>query len=200
MLLDALGSVAGQRILDAGCGTGRFSDVLLREDARPVGLDRDDGMLSVARGSLSIPLVRGDGLRLPFKDGAFDLAAAVTLCEFVDRPETIVSELARVVRRGGKVVIGSLNRRSLWGITHRTRFRRPPWEGVRFLSWDELLALGARYGNARMMAGLYTFPGVLGLPAIGPIIERFGKLSPHAGAFRTLTIELPRNTGEGVSE
>jgi SAM-dependent methyltransferase len=197
MLLRAIGAVAGRTILDAGCGTGRFGNVLLRKGARPVGLDLDDGMLSLARGRLSSPLVRGDGLRLPFKGGVFDLAAAVTLCEFVEQPEAIVSELARVVRRPGRVVLGALNPQSLWGAAHRTRFRRPPWSAARFLSWNELLALGTQYGNARVAAGLYAFPGIPALNAIGPIIERFGKLSPRFGAFRTLTIELPSDAREG---
>ena len=63
---------------------------------------------------------------------------------------SLPSELVRFVRPRGRVVVGALNLRGLWGITHR----------VRLLPWDELLALGARHGNSRIKAGLCGFPGV----------------------------------------
>ncbi|MFW6092110.1 MAG: class I SAM-dependent methyltransferase, partial [Actinomycetota bacterium] len=77
-LLGALGPVDDDLVLDAGCGTGRFSVELARAGAHVVGLDIDMDMLVLATKRLAGPVVAGDIERLPVRDGVFDVAAAVT--------------------------------------------------------------------------------------------------------------------------
>ena len=114
-LLRSAGDLAGLNVLDVGCGTGRMTEVLAKHGARVTGLDIDAAMLTLAQGRTSAPLVLGNAAALPIRDGAFGLAVAVTLCEFVDDVPAVFAELARVVRPGGRFIVGSLNRRSAWG-------------------------------------------------------------------------------------
>ncbi len=85
--------VTGARILDAGAGTGVAGDVLRRRGARHVvAVDLAHGMLPRPPALSTV----GDLTRLPFADGAFDLAAAAfSLNHFTDPTEAMV-ELRRV--------------------------------------------------------------------------------------------------------
>ena len=183
----AIGTLAGLRVLDAGCGTGRFTEVLARAGANVIGLDADEAMLRVARRRGQAPLVLADARALPFADETFDVTVAVTLCEFTERPERVVAEMARTSRRTGRIVIGALNPRSPWGLAHRRRFRRPPWDSARFLSASELRSLGAPYGETSLTSVLYA-PGRACGRLLGRVMEKGRFLAPGFGAFRVLTV------------
>ncbi len=96
----------GMRVLDAACGTGRQSGFLHDLGCSVVGVDQSEAMLDVARQKL--PGARfevGDLEHLPFNDAAFDLAVvSLALCHLAD-PGEAVSELARVLRPGGVLVV-----------------------------------------------------------------------------------------------
>src|SRR5579872_3941577 len=90
-------------VLDLACGTGDLSLLLARSGYRPVGVDLSLGMLRT--GSGSGPVVQGDALRLPLADGSVDGAVSgFALRNFVALPP-VFSELARVVRPGGRVAL-----------------------------------------------------------------------------------------------
>jgi SAM-dependent methyltransferase len=148
-VLRAAGALDGARVLDVGCGTGRFTGALEQAGAMVVGVDLDPGMLIVAAANHGGPRLVADAHRLPFATGAFDLAVALTLLEFVDDPARVVAELARVTRPGGRLLVGALNRASPWGLAHRRRLRHPPWTAARFLTRSTLRRLGRAHGTAR---------------------------------------------------
>lgn len=91
--------------LDAACGTGRHAIHLARRH-RVTGVDGSPHMLAVAR--QAVPegrFVRGDLSRLPLPDGRFDVVTcALALCHVSDLAEA-VGELARVARRGARLVL-----------------------------------------------------------------------------------------------
>lgn len=125
----AIGPLNGKRVLDVGCGTGRFT-ADFETDARWVAaVDLDPTMVQVASTRVRGPLLVADAHQLPYCDAAFDVTVAVTLCEFTADPATVIGELARVTRPGGRIVIGTLNPRSPWatgpaGATSRTTMER----------------------------------------------------------------------------
>lgn len=88
----------GERVLDLGAGTGRFSR-LASEVSEVVALDRSPDMLARARGKGPFALVRGDAHALPFRGDAFDLTFLVmVLHQLADAPRAL-REVARVSRR-----------------------------------------------------------------------------------------------------
>jgi len=105
----AAGLSPGGRALDVACGTGKLTAALRREVGSTglvAGVDFSAGMLRIAREHAAGPrYIRGDALRLPFADGAFDaVAVAFGLRNFAD-PERGLREMARVLRTGGKALV-----------------------------------------------------------------------------------------------
>jgi SAM-dependent methyltransferase len=148
------------------------------------------GGLNVAAPRFRAPLLAADACQLPFRDAAFDVTIAVTVCEFAASPAAVMAELARVTRPGGRVVIGALNRRSAWGLARRRELRRPPWQAARFLTRRQLRAFGACHGRVRLHSGLIIPGAVPGSRHAGPFLEALGRRAcPAAGAFQVLAID-----------
>ncbi len=100
------------RVLDVATGTGMVAERLVRSyGCSVVGLDQSDDMLSGARARLSrdprlasrVELVRGEAERLPFADAEFDALTFTYLLRYVDDPGATLTELARVVKPGGRI-------------------------------------------------------------------------------------------------
>lgn len=114
VVLEVLGDVAGLEVLDAACGTGRYTFLLADRGARVTGIDASEEMLAHARRKadelgLAVDLRLGDVARLPFSDGSFDLAiCALAFCHWADiRPA--IAELARVLRPGGRLIVSDFH-------------------------------------------------------------------------------------------
>jgi ubiquinone/menaquinone biosynthesis C-methylase UbiE len=97
---------AGQA-LDAGCGTGFQTGVLLALGYRVHGIDASSGLLALARTRLpAARFAQGRLEALPYPDGAFDVATCCgSTLSFVSEPATVVAELARVLRPGGRLLL-----------------------------------------------------------------------------------------------
>lgn len=188
-VVHAAASTHPARALDAGCGTGRFGDVLA--GACSVGMDPDPEMLALACPRLAGRCVQGVVEHLPFRDETFDLTLAITVLEFVADPEVAVAELARVTRPGGRIILGALNPHSPWGLANRRRLRSGPWRRARFLDRQGLRTLGARHGETSLHGRLYAPGAFPGIALAGPALEAIGRVAPAWGAFQTLTIDKP---------
>jgi ubiquinone/menaquinone biosynthesis C-methylase UbiE len=146
LVMEMLNPSVGEKILDAGCGTGVFTMDYLAAGAEVVGLDISQPMLDAAVGKASdypFLAVRGDMLCLPFEDDSFDKAVSVTALEFIEDARRAVDELFRVTKPGGVVVVATLNSLSPWAARRRAkteRGQRHVLEGAFFRSPEELLA------------------------------------------------------------
>jgi SAM-dependent methyltransferase len=109
VMLTLCGSVAGLSVLDVGCGEGRFCRMLGERGARTVGFDLTLPLVSaaLARDSSGCYL-RANGEILPFVSNAFDLV--VSYLVLIDIPDfrASIREMARVLKPGGKLVVGNL--------------------------------------------------------------------------------------------
>ncbi|HSE55693.1 MAG TPA: class I SAM-dependent methyltransferase [Nocardioidaceae bacterium] len=108
-----LGDVRRRRVLEVGCGAGQCGRWLRTEGARVVGVDlsivqlRHSRTLD-ARTGITLPTLVGDALALPFPDAVFDVAAsAYGAVPFVADSATLMAEVARVLRPGGRWVFAT---------------------------------------------------------------------------------------------
>jgi ubiquinone/menaquinone biosynthesis C-methylase UbiE len=100
-----------ERALDAGTGAGALALALAPLVREVVAVDVVPELLFHARrrveeaGLANVELVEADLIRLPFEDGSFDLVGCARVLHHVPHPEYAVSELARVTRVGGNVLV-----------------------------------------------------------------------------------------------
>lgn len=106
--------LAGARVLDLGGGPGHFTAAFRACGARCVLVEPDHHELS-ARGAPPAGAVRGDGLRLPMADGAFDISFSSNVLEHVTDPAAMLSEMIRVTRPEGLIYVAFTNWYSPWG-------------------------------------------------------------------------------------
>jgi SAM-dependent methyltransferase len=104
--LGLLKPAAGERILDAGCGTGGNLRALLRAGCWPLGLDFSRGMLAVARRSLgAVGLAQADlGGELPVRPGAFHAVLCALVGEHLAAPGRFFAEARAALQPGGRFV------------------------------------------------------------------------------------------------
>lgn len=119
--LERAGARITGRVLDAGCGGGGTALSLAEESSFAVGLDLDARFLGSGtrlageKGIGNTGFVQGDGSRLPFRDGTFDLVFSHSVIEHVASAEGYLSECRRVLRPGGILYLSTAPYLSLAG-------------------------------------------------------------------------------------
>ncbi|HXC72000.1 MAG TPA: class I SAM-dependent methyltransferase [Pyrinomonadaceae bacterium] len=117
------------RILDVGCGTGA-NLLLLSKYGDAEGVDISEDALAFCR-ERGLDKVRlGAAEALPYEDGTFDLVTALDVVEHLDDDLAGLTELRRVLRPGGRVLLFVPAFMFLWGLQddvshHRRRYRLP---------------------------------------------------------------------------
>jgi len=144
--------------IEIGIGTGRFAQAL----GIDVGLDPSSQLLKIAR-NRGARVLLGRGEEAPFKDGSFGaIFFIVTLC-FVDSPERILSEAARLLKSQGKVVLGLVLKESPWG----QLYQREKETGHRFYRHAtfysyaevEMLLMQTGFSIEKVASTLFQYPG-----------------------------------------
>jgi SAM-dependent methyltransferase len=97
---------SGERILDAGCGTGANLRALMRAGSRTVGLDFSRGMLRVARRRLGpVALAQADlNAELPVRPSAFDAVLCSLVGEHLQNPRRFFCQALAALTTGGRLV------------------------------------------------------------------------------------------------
>ncbi|MDP1966205.1 MAG: methyltransferase domain-containing protein [Reyranella sp.] len=196
LILDMMGDLAGARVLDAGCGDGVLACVAAERGAEVTGVDPDPAMLAAARSraakaGLQETFLEGRVERLPFPDSTFDVVVSVTVLCFVADAAGAVREMARVLRPGGRLVLGELGRWSVWAMLRRVRgwLGSATWKKARFRTGSELrgLAEQARLSVTAVRGSVYYPPVSLFARALAPLDSRFGGLTTFGAAFIALS-------------
>jgi ubiquinone/menaquinone biosynthesis C-methylase UbiE len=122
LILEYFGDLNHKRVLDVGCGKGRFARILAERYplASMVGFDLAEAMLRHVPEGVSA--CAGSMTALPFASGAFHCAYATESLEHAVDIDAAVSEMCRVVQPGGRIVIIDKNVEQ-WG-----RLPTPEWE------------------------------------------------------------------------
>ena len=109
---DRLDIAPGTRFLDVACGAGQLSLPAARKGIKVTGLDLASNLVEQARQKalaegLQIQFDEGDAENLPYTDASFDVVMSLIGSMFAPRPELVASEMIRVCKPGGKIIMGN---------------------------------------------------------------------------------------------
>ena len=167
LVLRLAGDLQGRSVLDVGCGDGTLALACWESGtAQVAGLDLDTRMITraaafAAQHQAAIGYTVGRADTLPFGDKSFDLVVSVAMLTFVPEADRVVREMARVLRPGGRLVIGDLGKWSIWAARRRVRawLGSPTWRAARFRTAGELLAMARQAGlSVGCVQGAIFFP------------------------------------------
>ncbi len=149
LLFRLAGELHGRKVLDVGCGDGTLTLAFARRGAASVvGCDIDPRMISRAirratQGEQAVHYTVANLVHLPFADQSFDLITAITVLAFVPDTGRAVREMARVLKPGGRLIIGDLGKWSFWAARRRVRgwLGSKMWRGATFRTATQLRQL-----------------------------------------------------------
>ncbi len=167
----------GFDVLDVGCGTGAITRGIVDgvgPGSKVVGVDSGQAMLAVAAahtpGRPNLSFVEGDALALPFPASQFDVVTAARMVQWLREPERAVSEMCRVARPGGLVV--------LLDYDHTSATWEPAIPEPMAVFYDAFLRwrADARFDNriARRLPGMLAAAGLEDL-RVEPQVEVYGR-------------------------
>lgn len=200
LLLGMAGSLAGYRVLDIGCGDGMLTGTLAATGASVTGIDADPEIVAAAAATVpSATVVMGRAESLPFADGSFDLVVANTVLCLIDDRRAALAEAVRVLRPGGRLLLGELGRWSLWALTRRIKgmlgaslWRRSQFADARSLV-AELSEAGVTVGVVR---GAVFYPPI-GWAArlMAPVDSCLGRYTTIGAAYLAVAATKPDQSG-----
>jgi ubiquinone/menaquinone biosynthesis C-methylase UbiE len=193
LVLDLAGPLFGKSVLDVGCGDGTLGAEFHRKGASFVaGCDPDARMIAkaiaqtfAARDAMSYLLGRAE--HLPFRDKSFDVVTAVTVLCFVEQRSRAVEEMARVLKPGGRLIIGGMGRWSTWAASRRVRawLGNEFWGHARFTTAHELrtVAIAATLHVDRICGAVYYPRCALAARAMKRLDPFLGGVTTFGAAF-----------------
>ena len=144
-------------MLDLGTGTGRLLAILAGRAETAIGVDINSEMLGVARQAIDRPdfehvqVRQADIRRLPYGKGSFDLITAHQVLHYLDDPDVVVREAARVLRPGGRLVIADLLPHDMEQLKTEQAHRRLGFSDEEIESWFE--PAGLETGESVKLSG-----------------------------------------------
>ena len=152
---------AGERVLDLGCGAGRFVAALRDAGADPVGVEIAEAAATRARATgVEVRLVEPDGT-LPFGHGEFDLVWCSEVLEHVPDALALLQETRRVLKPGG---------RALLTVPYHGRFQAAAIALTRFDAHFDPMGQHVRFFTRTSLAAILEAAGFE--PRVWPVLRR----------------------------
>lgn len=164
-----IGDCSGKKIIEVGCGTGFFLRKFAERAEETVGFDLTSGMLEAGQKiaeekGLKINFIQGDILEgVPLSDNYFDVVYSNSMIEFFKNEKDqkkAMAEMWRLLKPGGKFVIGVLNKESTWAYkrTAETLEKDSIFSEGHFYTWNEFKELMHDFGQVKIESTLFVPP------------------------------------------
>jgi len=155
--------------MEVGVGSGRFAGPL----GIKIGVEPSSRMAEIAR-RRGIEVINGVAEDLPFEDDVFDFVLMVTTICFLDDVEEALREAHRVLKRGGSIIIGFIDRESPIGEEYlKHKEENVFYREATFYSVPEILSF---LKDFRDMSALQTiFRPLDSIDSLEPVLEGYGE-------------------------
>lgn len=127
-------SLKGERLLEAGCGSGRFTEILQETGADIYSFDYSNAVEANRENNSqysNITFFQGDIFAIPFPDNSFDHVFCLGVVQHTPAPELAFRSLVKKVKPGGKIYI-DIYRKDLFTMIHWKYILRPLTKNVSF--------------------------------------------------------------------
>jgi ubiquinone/menaquinone biosynthesis C-methylase UbiE len=165
LISDLVAPLAGERVLDVGCGTGENLQFFRDKWCSVTGIDSSTEMLKIAREKNGdhAELILAQAEDIPFSDNEFDIVTIINVLETANDPQKVIAEAIRVC--GGRVFIGFLNSYSFAGTKQRLKEMSgfPVSQTIHFFSLNEIRTMvRSLIGETDIKWGsVIYFPGIV---------------------------------------
>jgi SAM-dependent methyltransferase len=165
--------VAGQKVLDAACGTGVVAITAARAGAQVRALDLSPVLLEQAKrnaalAAVNIEFSEGDVEALPYEDGTFDVVLSQFGHMFAPRPDVAIGQMLRVLKPGGTIAFSTWPPEHFVGQTFALIGKHvpPPPDAAPPPQWGDPNVVRQRLGD-RVLDIVFD-RGVMIVPALSP--------------------------------
>ena len=153
IIKDLLSEIPRGKMLELGCGTGHWTDFLVENGFNVDALDASDEMLAVARSkNINAKFSLGISEKLPYHDNSFSLASSFTMLEFVDDPQKVISEIYRVLKPSGWLILGLLHGKSVIG---KNKNNDPVFKHASFIYPNQFKTLFSKFKIIKEIGGVH---------------------------------------------
>lgn len=140
-------------LLELGCGTGHWTEFFIQQGHQLTAIDASKAMLAYAHQKrLKAQLLEANVEALPFADAHFPVAASITMLEFVDDPTKAISEIHRVLKPSGFLIMGCLNGKSVLGMN---KMKDEVFQHANFLAPSTLLSTFKGFNVVKTLMGVH---------------------------------------------
>lgn len=149
-IVEHLNRAKYERVVDLGTGTGRMLALLAPRAQDAEGLDMSHHMLTVARANLNLAEIRnarvrqGDVANTPFETNSADLVIVHQVLHYLEQPEDVIEEAARILKPGGQLLVIDFAPHDLEFLRESQGHRRLGIREEDMIAWSEAAGLAGQ--------------------------------------------------------
>lgn len=156
LIAGALQKIPKGKMLELGCGTGHWTKFFVENGFELTATDISDAMLKHAQQKqLNAKILKADSENLPFEDESFDMVSSITMMEFVSDQDKVLSEIYRVLKPNGYVLLGGLNANSELA---KNAVNDPVFQNANFFTHEKLVEKLMKLGVPEVDSGVHFSP------------------------------------------
>jgi ubiquinone/menaquinone biosynthesis C-methylase UbiE len=180
-----LKTIPHKNLLELGCGTGHWTSFFAENGYTVTAIDESNAMLTEAK-QKNIPntqFINADCLHLPFENDSIDVIVSITMLEFVENLPKAFSEIYRVLKPNGWLILGCLNEHSILG---QTKQESETFKYAHFFTSDELNSYVTAFGNPILHSCVH-------LSSTFEILDQTEQEKTVEGAFISVCVQKVKN-------